>query len=108
MRIWRHCRSSTRSGRSNSGYQQIKLENNRWDESDKILCYSQTVTMSAVYLLSDTESQVIYRIDYTFIHESDVHEKIFEYSGVVEKSDSEYLIQSLGGAKKISDTTTDD
>lgn len=80
------------------------MENNRWDESDKILCYSQTVTMSAVYLLSDTESQVIY----TFIHESDVHEKIFEYSGVVEKSDSEYLIQSLGGAKKISDTTTDD
>ena len=38
---------------------------------------------------------------------SDVHEQIFEYSGVVEKSGSEYLIQSLGGAKKISDTTTD-
>lgn len=63
--------------------------------------------MSAVYPLSDTESQVIYQIDYTFIHESDVHEQIFEYSGVDEKSGSEYLIQSLGGAKKISDTTTE-
>lgn len=95
-------------GSSNSGYQQIKSENNRWDESDKILSYSQTATVSAVYPLSDKESQVIYRIDYTFVHESDVHEQIFEYSGVVEKSGSEYLIQSLGGAKKISDTTTDD
>lgn len=95
-------------GSSNSGYQQIKSENNRWDESDKILSYSQTATVSAVYPLSDTESQVIYRIDYTFVHESDVHEQIFEYSGVVEKSGSEYLIQSLGGARKISDTTTDD
>lgn len=93
-------------GSSNSGYQQIKSENNRWDESDKILSYSQTATVSAVYPLSDTESQAIYRIDYTFVHESDVHEQIFEYSGVVEKSGDEYLIQSLGGAKKISDTTT--
>lgn len=94
-------------GSSNSGYQLIKQENNRWDESDKILSYSQTATVSAVYPLSETESQVIYRIDYSFIHESDVPEQIFEYSGVVEKSGSEYLIQSLGGAKKISDTTTD-
>lgn len=95
-------------GSSNSGYQLIKQENNRWDESDKILSYSQTATVSVVYPLSETESQVIYRIDYSFIHESDVHEQIFEYSGVVEKSGSEYLIQSLGGARKISDTTTDD
>lgn len=95
-------------GSSNDGYKQIKQENNNWDNSDKILSYDQKAKVLAVYPLSDTECQVVYRIDYTFEHEDDTHEQVFEYNGVIKVDDDDnYYIESLGSAKKISDTTTD-
>lgn len=93
-------------GTANEGYKQIKQENDNWNKSDTINDYSQDATVEAVYPLSSTECQVLYRIDYTFDHDDDTHEQVFEYLGVVQKDGDNYLIKSLGSAKKISDTTT--
>lgn len=105
-------------GQNNDGYKQLVKMFDGFQDDDDIESYDATVNVNSVSPLSNSKYKVNYQVKFTFENKDGDDDdsstskriQVFKYSGIIVKtndqnnSNSGFKIQSLGHAKKVSES----
>lgn len=109
-------------GQNNEGYKQLVKMFDGFQDDDDIESYDAKVNVNNVTPLSDSKFKVNYSVKFTFMNkkgddtDSGTNKRIqvFKYTGILQKTNDSnnnyngFKIQSLGHAKKVSESNEDE
>lgn len=109
-------------GQNNEGYKQLVKMFDGFQDDDDIESYDAKVNVNSVTPLSDSKFRVNYSVKFTFENKKGDDDdfgtnkriQVFKYSGILKKTNDTnnsyngFKIQSLGHAKKVSESNEDE
>lgn len=104
------------SGQNNTGYKQLVKMFDGFSDDDGISSYDAKVNVNSVTPVSDKKFKVNYQVKFTFYNKNNDDDdsetkriQVFKYTGILVKTNDQnnnngFKIQSLGHAKKVSES----